>query len=88
MTAPDTQPQPIDLIITGGTVITMNDRGEVYPGGAIAVNADTIVAVGPQADILARFQPRKKVILRGRHHSPGPGQRPHPRGHDLLSRSG
>jgi 5-methylthioadenosine/S-adenosylhomocysteine deaminase len=61
VTAPDTLPQPIDLIITGGTVITMNDRNDVYPGGAIAVNADTIVAVGPQADILARFQPRKKL---------------------------
>ena len=62
MTTPDTAPQPVDLIILGGTIITMNDRGEVFQNGAIAVAADTIVAVGPQKEILERFEPRKKLI--------------------------
>ena len=55
MTAPMSSPQPVDLIILGGTIITMNDRGEVFPAGAIAIKDDTIVAVGPQPEILARF---------------------------------
>ncbi len=54
-------PQPVDLIILGGTIITMNDRGEIFPHGAIAIAADTIAAVGPQKEILARFQPKKTL---------------------------
>ncbi len=57
MTAPMPSPQPVDLIILGGTIITMNDRGEVYPAGAIAIKDDTIVAVGPRPEILPRFRP-------------------------------
>ncbi len=61
MTAPAPSPQPVDLIILGGVIITMNDRGDVYPAGAIAIKDDTIVAVGPAADILPRFWPRQKL---------------------------
>ncbi len=61
MTATTPSPQPVDLIISGGTVITMNDHGDVYPTGAIAIKDDTIVAVGPLPDILPRFSAREKL---------------------------
>jgi 5-methylthioadenosine/S-adenosylhomocysteine deaminase len=64
VTAPDTVPQPIDLVITGGTIITMNDRNDVYPEGAIAIDADTIVAVGPQPEIIPRFRPKKHLAYK------------------------
>ena len=62
MTATTPALQTVDLIILGGTVITMNDQGEIFPKGAIAIKADTIVAVGPQKEILERFEPGKKLI--------------------------
>ena len=56
MTAPTPTVQPVDLIILGGTVMTMNDRGDVYAAGAVAIKDDTIAAVGPRAEILAGFR--------------------------------
>jgi 5-methylthioadenosine/S-adenosylhomocysteine deaminase len=61
VTAPLPSSQPVDLIILGGTIITMNDRGDVFPAGAIAIKDDTIVAVGPQPEILPRFCSRETL---------------------------
>jgi 5-methylthioadenosine/S-adenosylhomocysteine deaminase len=61
VTATDIAPQSVDLIILGGTIITMNDRGDVYHNGAIAITDDTIVAVGPQAEVRPRFLPKKSL---------------------------
>ncbi len=50
-------PQPhdhADLILTG-TVLTLDDAGTVITDGAVAVAGDTIAAIGPAADLLARF---------------------------------
>ena len=46
-----------DLLITNGTVLTMDDGGTVYPSGAVAVDGARITAVGP-AD---RFRDRRAV---------------------------
>ncbi|MFQ5873878.1 MAG: hypothetical protein ACE5JL_08760, partial [Dehalococcoidia bacterium] len=35
-------------LIAGGTVVTMNPRREVFPGGYVAVENGVISAVGPQ----------------------------------------
>lgn len=40
----------VDLLITGGTVVTMDARRRVLPDGLVAVKDRTIVAVGDQAD--------------------------------------
>ncbi len=45
----------IDLLITGGDVITMNPAREVLMGGAVAIAGDTIVAVGSTSGLRARF---------------------------------
>ena len=39
--------ESVDLLITNGTVLTMDEGNTVIPQGAVAVAADTIVALGP-----------------------------------------
>ena len=41
----------IDLLITGGTVITMDPVRRVIEGGAVAIKGSRIVAVGPAAEV-------------------------------------
>ncbi len=38
----------VDTLITGGTVVTMNARRDVFTPGAVAINGHQIVAVGPE----------------------------------------
>jgi 5-methylthioadenosine/S-adenosylhomocysteine deaminase len=42
------------IIIKNGTVVTMNDPGDVLFDGAIVLEEDRITDVGPTADVLAR----------------------------------
>jgi 5-methylthioadenosine/S-adenosylhomocysteine deaminase len=42
------------IIITNGSVVTMNDTDDVFFGGAVVVEGDRIVDVGPTAEVLAR----------------------------------
>ncbi len=55
------QPEPVDLILTGGTVLTMNEAGEVWTDGAVAIRQDTIVAVGPRTEVTSRWQARQTL---------------------------
>ena len=63
--------EPADILITGGTVITMNAGREVIEDGAVAIVNDRIVAVGPTAALRERFSPRevidasRKIIMPG-----------------------
>ena len=41
----------MDLLITGGTVITMDPARRVIPNGAVAVRGNTITAVGPASNL-------------------------------------
>lgn len=40
-----------DLILSGGTVVTMNDRLEVFREGVVIIKDSKIVAVGPAAEL-------------------------------------
>jgi len=51
-----TEPVPVDTIVTGQYVITLNQAREIYRDGAIAVAGGVIVAVGKRADILAGYR--------------------------------
>src|SRR5438477_8160356 len=63
--------QKADLIITGGTVITMDGARTIYDDGAVVVRGDTIVAVGPRAEVEAKYassqtiNASRKLILPG-----------------------
>ena len=65
------EPIGLDLLITGGTVLTMDPDNRLIEGGAVAVHKNTIVAVGPAAELRAAYVPERvldgtdKAILPG-----------------------
>jgi 5-methylthioadenosine/S-adenosylhomocysteine deaminase len=52
---------PADLLITGGTVITMDPARTIIEDGAVAISGDTIVAVGPRAEVEAKYQAKRTI---------------------------
>jgi 5-methylthioadenosine/S-adenosylhomocysteine deaminase len=46
---------PVDLVVSGGTVLTVDEQGTVVTGGAVAVRDGAIVAVGPARDVAEHF---------------------------------
>ncbi len=65
------QKQNIDLIVSGGIVVTMDSGRAIYPDGSVAVRGDSIVAVGPRAEVEARYQGVEAIDARGRLVLPG-----------------
>ncbi len=61
----------VDLIIAGGTVVTLDGDRRVIEGGAVAVRGDTIVAVGHSAEIAVSYKARKRMDASGRIVLPG-----------------
>jgi 5-methylthioadenosine/S-adenosylhomocysteine deaminase len=62
-------PRRVDIVITGGTVITM--AGPNIDNGAVAINEGKIVAVGKSADVARRFDGRETMHARGMAILPG-----------------
>lgn len=62
---------PVSLLITGGTVVTMDDAGTVVPNGAVAIEGSTIVAIGEASDLDARYAARERVDATGQIVMPG-----------------
>ena len=63
--------QSVDLLVLGGTVVTMDQTRRVIDDAGIAVSQGRIVAIGPRADIEARYTSRQKVAARGKVITPG-----------------
>lgn len=61
----------VDLLLTGGTVVTMNDNFDVYVDGSVAINNDTITAVGPAAEIAQAYTAGEEVDCQGKVIIPG-----------------
>lgn len=61
----------ISLLISGGTVVTMDAAGTVVGDGAVAVDGTTIVAVGAASDLEARYVARDRIDARGQIVMPG-----------------
>jgi 5-methylthioadenosine/S-adenosylhomocysteine deaminase len=45
----------VDLIVAGGTVLTMDGTRAIYDDGAVVVRGDTIVAVGPRTELESKY---------------------------------
>src|SRR6267378_2359873 len=56
-----TAKQSADLIITGGMVVTMDAQRHIYDDGSVVVTGDAIVAVGPRAELEARYESRQTI---------------------------
>ena len=63
--------EPVDVLITGGTVITMDSTRRVIEDGAVAILADRIVAVGTTAELTARYRARDPIDARRKIVMPG-----------------
>jgi 5-methylthioadenosine/S-adenosylhomocysteine deaminase len=57
----DAAPRDVDLVVRGGTVVTMDKERRVIAGGAVAISAGRIVAVGAAADVARDY--RGKQVL-------------------------
>ncbi len=56
--APSKQAVSVDLLITGGTIVTMDPSRRILEDGFIAVRGEEIVAVGSGASASLRFAPK------------------------------
>jgi 5-methylthioadenosine/S-adenosylhomocysteine deaminase len=55
----------VDLIVAGGTVVTMDASRRVIEDGAVAVRGDTVTAVGPRSEINERYETAKTIDANG-----------------------
>ena len=51
----------VDVILQGGTVLTMDDARHVYSPGSVAIQGQDIVTVGPAAAVDGSYQGRRVV---------------------------
>jgi 5-methylthioadenosine/S-adenosylhomocysteine deaminase len=57
--------ETVDILLTNGTVVTMDPVGNVFSHGAVAIRGHEIVAVGDSAELLERYQARETVDCAG-----------------------
>src|ERR1700732_3522709 len=60
-----------DLLVTGGTIVTMNGARTIFDDGAVVVKGDTIVAVGPRSELEAKYAPSQTINAKGKLVLPG-----------------
>ncbi len=53
--------ETVDILLRGGTVVTMNDKYDVYEDGAVAIRGDSIVAVGPTEAIVRAYRAEETI---------------------------
>ena len=61
----------VDLLVSGGTILTIDPGDAVIDDGAVAVRAGRIVAVGPRRKLERRLRPRRRIDARGHLVLPG-----------------
>lgn len=63
--------QVADLLLTNALILTMDENFSIYEPGALAVQGDHILAVGPQKEITSRFQAKETMDCGGKVLIPG-----------------
>ena len=64
-------PREVDLIVTGGTVVTVDAAGRVIENGAVAIDGADIAAVDTAAAIAKQFRGRETIDASGQIVLPG-----------------
>src|ERR1035437_3995728 len=63
--------QEVDLIVSGGIVVTMDGARKIPRGGSVAVKGDAIVAVGPRAEVERKYTSPHTIDAQGKMVLPG-----------------
>ena len=63
--------QRVDILVSGGTIVTMNAEREVIEDGAVAIKNGNIVAVGSRADLVSQVLPTRIINAAGKVIIPG-----------------
>src|SRR5450631_1551200 len=63
--------QDVDMIVSGGIVVTMDGARKILRDGSVAVKGYAIVAVGPRAEVEGRYKGAQTIDARGRLVLPG-----------------
>jgi 5-methylthioadenosine/S-adenosylhomocysteine deaminase len=66
-----TAPRPVDLLVSGGIVVTMDPARRVLQPGAVAIEGNRVAAVGPVGEIEAAYAPARRIDATGRMVLPG-----------------
>src|SRR5215216_2683327 len=66
-----TRRQPVDLLVLGGTIVTMDQTRRIIDDGGIAISNGRIVAIGPRAEIERGYTSRQRVSGAGKVITPG-----------------
>ncbi len=69
--AQNAKKENVDMLVAGGTVVTMNAERRIIEEGAVAVKGDTIVAVGSRANIEAKYSAAQTINAGGKLMLPG-----------------
>jgi 5-methylthioadenosine/S-adenosylhomocysteine deaminase len=65
------QKEKADLVISGGTLLTMDGKRTVVEDGAIAIRGDSIVSVGARSEVEAHYSSPTTIDARGKLIVPG-----------------
>ena len=63
--------EKVDLLVVGGTIVTMDGTRRVIHDGAIAINDGRIVALGTRVELQSRYSGRQSVHAAGNFITPG-----------------
>ena len=66
-----TPKEKVDLLVTGGTVVTMNEGRTILDDGALAIKGDSIVAVGSRTEIEGKYSAPDTLNASGKLVLPG-----------------
>src|SRR3984893_13847977 len=61
----------VDVIVIGGTVVTMDGTRAIFGEGMVVVKGDMIVAVGPRTEIESRYKAQQTIDGKGKLVLPG-----------------
>ncbi len=61
----------VDLLVIGGTVVTMDGTRRILEDGAVAIKADEIVAVAPRAELEGKYTSAVTINAKGKLVLPG-----------------
>src|SRR5688500_2254870 len=63
--------QKVDILLTNAVILTMDGKLNQYDPGAIAIKGDSILAVGPQAEIKKEYSAKEVIDCGGKVLMPG-----------------